>query len=224
MVKEKIKTLCLTMPFKLGSVNCYLIETGSGYILIDTGCKNNRAELVRELEDAGCKPGDLRLILLTHGDFDHTSNAAYLREKFGAKLAMHAEDSLLLERGDMFLSRQRKVNFLVRKLTSILFGFGKAERCQPDFYVGEGDDLSGYGFEARVLHLPGHSKGSIGLLAADGSLFSGDLLENRDKPDITSLMDDMETGKASVERLRMMEIDRVYPGHGEPFPMESFAV
>ncbi len=224
MVKEKIKTLCLAMPFKLGSVNCYLIETGSGYILIDTGCKNNRAELVRELEDAGCEPGDLRLILLTHGDFDHTSNAAYLREKFGAKIAMHAEDSLPLERGDMFLSRQRKVNFLVRKLTSILFGFGKAERCQPDFYVGEGDDLSGYGFEARVLHLPGHSKGSIGLLAADGSLFSGDLLENMDKPGITSLMDDMETGKASVERLRGMEIDRVYPGHGEPFPMESFAV
>ena len=60
---------------------------------------------------------------------------------------------------------------------------------------GEGDDLSGYGFEAKVLHLPGHSKGSIGLLAADGSLFSGDLLENRGKPGITSLMDDMETGK-----------------------------
>ena len=135
MVKGKIKTLCLAMPFKLGYVNCYLIETGSGYLLIDTGCKNNRVELVRELEDAGCKQGNLRLILLTHGDFDHTSNAAYLREKFGAKIAMHAEDSLLLERGDMFLNRRSKVNFLVRKLTSILFGFGKAERCRPDFYV-----------------------------------------------------------------------------------------
>ncbi|RLI67201.1 hypothetical protein DRO91_10540, partial [Candidatus Heimdallarchaeota archaeon] len=31
--------------------------------------------LERELEKAGCKPGDLKLVVLTHGDFDHTGNA-----------------------------------------------------------------------------------------------------------------------------------------------------
>ncbi|MBE0528735.1 MAG: MBL fold metallo-hydrolase, partial [Thermoleophilia bacterium] len=131
---QEIKTICLALPFKMGSVNCYLIETGVGYILIDSGCKNKRAELVRELEKAGCRPGDLKLIVLTHGDFDHTGNATYLREKYGAKLTLHLEDSVMIERGDMFLNR-KKTNILIRKLTPILFGFGKAERCEPDFHV-----------------------------------------------------------------------------------------
>jgi len=78
------------------------METDAGFILIDTGCSNKRVELEKRLESAGCKPGDLKLIVLTHGDFDHTGNAAYLRKKFGAKIAMHHEDSGMVERGDMF--------------------------------------------------------------------------------------------------------------------------
>jgi hypothetical protein len=43
--------------------------------------------------------------VLTHGDFDHTGNAAYLRQTFSAPLAMHPDDFSMLERGDMFASR-----------------------------------------------------------------------------------------------------------------------
>lgn len=217
---QKFHTICLALPLKMGSVNCYLIETGSGFVLIDTGSSNQRARLARELEKAGCGPGDLRLILLTHGDFDHTGNAAYLHELFGAKLAIHAGDAPALERGDMFLNRI-KSNFLIRKLAPVLFGFGKAERCTPDILVGEGTDLSAYGFEARVLHLPGHSKGSIGVLAADGSLFCGDLLENMEKPALNSLMDDRTVGEASLQRLRGLAVTTVYPGHGGPFTLDQ---
>ena len=81
---RKIITISLPLPYRLGTVNCYPIETDTGYILIDTGCSNKRSELEKELERAGCKPGNLKLIVLTHGDFDHTGNANYLREKFGA--------------------------------------------------------------------------------------------------------------------------------------------
>ena len=49
-------------------------------MLIDTGKPEKRADLVARLERAGCRPGDLRLIVLTHGDYDHAGNAAYLRE------------------------------------------------------------------------------------------------------------------------------------------------
>ena len=92
-MQNEIKTISLPLPFRMGSVNCYLIETGAGYVLIDTGGSNSRKELVRELESAGCKPGLLKLIVLTHGDFDHTGNAAYLRNTFGGKIAMHMDDS-----------------------------------------------------------------------------------------------------------------------------------
>ena len=83
-------------------------------------------------------------------------------------------------------------------MVPILFGFGKSERFTPDFYLDEGDDLSDYGFDARVLHIPGHSKGSIGILAAGGDLFCGDLLECTGRPALNSIMDDLAAGNASV--------------------------
>ena len=98
---QEILTIRLPMPFKMGSVNCYLIHTASGYILIDSGNPKNQAELDKELDSAGCKPGNLKLIILTHGDFDHTGNAAFLREKLETKIAIHLDDSGMAEKGDI---------------------------------------------------------------------------------------------------------------------------
>lgn len=36
-------------------------------------------------------PGTLKLVLLTHGDFDHIGNAAYFRFAFGARIAIRRE-------------------------------------------------------------------------------------------------------------------------------------
>lgn len=90
---------------ELGGIacNCYLIRAGKGFMLVDTGRKSKRKKLERELSDAGCVPGNLDLIILTHGDFDHTGNCAYLREKYGTTIAMHESDSGMVERGDMTL-------------------------------------------------------------------------------------------------------------------------
>ena len=218
---QEIKTIGLSLPYRMGSVNCYLTETDTGYILIDTGGSNKRTDLEKELESAGCQPGNLKLIVLTHGDFDHAGNASYLRKKFGAKIAMHYDDSGMVERGNMFWNRN-KSNIFIRMISPILLGFGKSERFKPDLYIGDGDDLSEHGFDAKVLHIPGHSKGSIGILTSGGDLFCGDLLENTDKPALNSIMDDPATANGSIEKLKSLKINKVYPGHGEPFPMEVF--
>ncbi len=84
-----------------GGVNCYLVESAIGYILIDTGFHPKRTELLKELDRAGCKPGNPRLIIITHGDLDHTGNCTYLREKYGAKIAIHRSESEAVERADM---------------------------------------------------------------------------------------------------------------------------
>lgn len=220
-VARKITTISLPLPYRLGSVNCYLVETDTGFVLIDTGGSNKRAELENELTKAGCRPGNLSLIVLTHGDFDHTGNAAYLRERFGTKIAMNRHDSGMAERGDMFWNRKKGSLFL-RMMAPFLFRFGKSDRFEPDYYVADGDDLSEYGFDAQVLGIPGHSKGSIGILTADGALFCGDLLENRDEPALASIIDDLAAANASVYQLKSLAITTVYPGHGNPFPMEQF--
>jgi hydroxyacylglutathione hydrolase len=215
----RIKMIRLPMPYRLGQVNSYLVETGHGHLLIDTGASSGRAVLERELESVGCRPETFRLIVLTHGDFDHAGNAAYLRARFGAPIAMHAGDLDMVKRGDMFAGRS-KGNALVRKLAPILARFGKAERFEPDLTLEEGDSLSGYGLDARVLSLAGHSRGSIGILTAGGDLFCGDLLENLSKPDLNSIMDDPVTASVSIDRLSELGILTVYPGHGDPFPID----
>jgi len=216
----EIKTI--TKPFMMNvSVNCYLIRTGNGFILIDTGRPNRRDEIEKELEGAGCRPGDLKLIVLTHGDFDHSGNAAYLSKKFGAKMAMHRDDSGMVEYGDMLWNRSKK-NILARTAFGLMFRLAESDRVKPDLHIGEGYDLSGLGFDARVLEIPGHSRGSIALLTGTGELFCGDLLANVGKPDIWSIIDDHDAARASVERLKSLPIKTVYPGHGQPFPMEEF--
>lgn len=218
---QEIETITLSLPFKMGTVNCYWVKTDTGCILIDTGSANQRGVLESELESAGCRPGNLDLVVLTHGDFDHAGNAAYLGKTFGAKIAMHEDDAGMVERGDMFWNRKTG-NVLLRWLSPILFGFGKQKRFTPDLFVEDGSDLSAHGFDARIVDLPGHSKGSIGILTAGGDLFCGDLLENTAKPALNSIMDDLMAANASVEKLAGMGIKTVYPGHGSPFSMDMF--
>lgn len=215
----EIKTIA--MPFLSVSVNCHLVRTSHGFVLIDTGRAKKRGTIEKELVSAGCLPGNLRLIVLTHGDFDHCGNAGYLREKFRTQVAMHNDDSGMVERGDMLWNRG-KPNVLVRIASRLFFRLSKSDRFKPDLYVDEGYDFSEYGFEARVLHIPGHSRGSIGILTAGGDLFCGDLLANVDKPEVWSIIDDKVAAYASVEKLKRLQINTVYPGHGQPFPMELF--
>ncbi len=219
VLTSSLPTQTITLHYLI-DVNCYLVKTGDSYILIDTGFSTRRTDFEKELESAGVRPGNLKLIVLTHGDFDHTGNAAYLRKKFGTEIAMHDGDSGMVERGDMFWNR-KKSNILLGMMVPILFGFGKSERFKPGLYIEDGYNLFGYGFDAKVLHIPGHSKGSIGILTAGGDLFCGDLIMNDEKPGLNSNMDDSTAANASVEKLKSLKINTVYPGHGKPFPMDT---
>jgi len=213
MIKE-IKTIIL------GGFNgnCYLLMIENGYVLIDTGRKSKRRKLEQELIDGGCKPGNLDLIILTHGDFDHTGNCAYLREKYDTKIAMHRYDIGMVEYGDMFWNRQTG-NILIKKLVNLLF---KIRRFKPDFHLDENSNLSKYELNAKVLYLPGHSKGSIGILTSDKNLFCGDLFTNRKKPEPNSLADNINDLNESINKVKRLDINTVYPGHGEPFQMSAY--
>jgi glyoxylase-like metal-dependent hydrolase (beta-lactamase superfamily II) len=210
----------------LGGVNCYLLAAGEGFILIDTGLATKRDALVHALERAACRPGDLRLVVLTHGDVDHAGNARYLREEYGVAIAMHAADAGMVERGDMSWNRKAKPDRttmtgrfirLAGRLMELSRRSAPFETFAPDMLVDDGYDLAGYGLDARVVHLPGHSKGSIGVLTGAGDLFCGDLLYNWRRPSVP-IIDDLADHTASLEKLRGRPVGTVHPGHGKPFP------
>ena len=215
-----ITPITLPLPLGMGSVNCYLLRAGEGYVLVDTGAPNSRDSLHENLAGLGCQPGMLKLIIITHGDFDHTGNAAHLRHAFGGRIGMHADDARMAEIGDMFVNRRRP-NPILRILVPLLIGFGGSERFLPDVLLEEGSALSEYGLDARVIGIPGHSKGSIGILTADGDFLCGDLLESTKEPGLGSIMDDRQVALASMARLRGLKTKRIYPGHGAPFSIDQ---
>lgn len=214
----EIRTINFSTFF--GGVNCYLVKTEDGdFILIDTGLSNSRKALDRELENAGCIPGHLKLIVITHGDIDHVGNAAYLRNRFASKIAIHPLEASVVENGNMFGNRKNRT--LITSILYPLFKLGKPNRFKPDVLLPEGTDLSTYGLDARVLHIPGHSIGSIGILTTNGDLFCGDMFTNSVRPVLNSLLDDLSAAKSSLAKLKSRDIKMIYPGHGQPFDMKS---
>jgi len=212
-----IVTIDLPFPLRMGQVNAYLVRGDGGQVLVDTGLPQRRRWLDAALDAALAASGPpLSLILLTHGDIDHAGNAAHLRSTRGVPVAMHAADVAMVERGDMRAGRSRG-GLLMSPAVSALGGYGRDERLAPDLMVGEGDSLAAYGLEATVLHLGAHTRGSIGLLTAEGDLLCGDLLVNARRPGLSGIMDDVALAEESLERLRALPVRQVYPGHGRPF-------
>jgi hydroxyacylglutathione hydrolase len=219
---QEITTISLKFTFV--SVNCYLISVGDGHILIDTGFSLHRRGIERELDNAGCKPGNLRLIIVTHADFDHIGSCAYLRKKYGARIAMHRDESGVAEQGDMLGSRPGWPR-LIRAYTRFIFLYlpiGKSKRFKPDIYLEDDQELYEYGLDGRVVHLPGHTAGSIGVLTGGGDIFCGDLLIGSRKPKKNSLVDNAAEMDNSIEKLKNLGVKTVYPGHGKPFKMEDY--
>jgi hydroxyacylglutathione hydrolase len=232
------------MPFEIIPVNlrhtnkpvsnCYLIKIDDGFILIDTsGCNvfnmdksAIRNALERELESAGCKPGNLKLIILTGGGVDFTGNCAYISKKYRAKTAMHAGDREAVENPKL---PEMKSGSILLKFFMVFLGpklkkmYAEFERFSPDIVINEGFDLSQYGFDATIINIPGHSKGAIGIITSDGNLFTGDTIANRKgKPARHTIAENYDDLNSSIERIKKLNVKTVYPGYGLPFPMELF--
>ncbi len=210
-----------------GMVNAYLIKTGSESFLIDTGLPMKRNKLKAALEREGVAPGDIKLVIATHGDFDHIGNCAWFQKKYGVKIAIHEADAGLCRTGKSNLNRIRTSSVISRIPRKILFALlfkplmkkYPLELFEPDIFLSDGQDLRNYGLDAMVFHLPGHSSGSIGIYTDEGDFFSGDTINNRRKPAIGDLVENLASLEATITKIRSLKIRNVYPGHGKPFAM-----
>jgi hydroxyacylglutathione hydrolase len=211
-MNDKIKII------KLDFVNAFLVQVKDGFVLIDTGMPYHWGRLEAELIAAGCLPSKLKLVIITHGDRDHIGNCAQFQEKYKTKIAMHEEDAFMAENG-VFL--KRKVRTLVGRILILLSRLRRQkislQKFKPDTLLKDGQDLGEFGFNAKIIHLPGHTKGSIGILTNEGDLFVGDTLVNSQRPDVAIFVDNFQELKNSIEKLKKLNIKKIYPGHGKIF-------
>jgi metallo-beta-lactamase class B len=97
---EPVKILDNLYYFGFNTVGAWAVPTSGGIILIDALNTVKEAEEVIEpaLRKIGLNPADVRYVIVGHGHFDHFGGAPYFQQKYGARVAMSAEDWDVIER------------------------------------------------------------------------------------------------------------------------------
>ena len=197
---------------KGGTDNCYVVTDGKCAILIDTASKPYIDKVIEE-----CDKYEMKLIVLTHVHFDHAENAAELSRRYNIPVAIHKKDEELFVSFDKQpLKSYGLVGCVVLGLSLKVLRNTKVERPENLIYVVDGDDLSSYGINAKVLELPGHTLGSIGVDVEEKHLFVGDELDNWIKPGLGHLYTDFAAIKKSADIIKNLGQRTVYYGHGKP--------
>ncbi len=175
--------------------NCYILRENDKSIIIDPAFNDER---IRE----SVKDTDVEYILLTHAHFDHIMGLEYVKSFTNAPILVHEAD-------EEMLSDSRKNGSA--SLTFENMTFPKADKLLKD-----NDDIDFEGKKIKVIHTPGHTKGSVSFLI-DDSLFCGDTLffHSIGRYDLYggNLLSLEDSIKNKLYKLSDDTI--VYPGHGE---------
>ena len=126
----------------------YLIATREGNILINTGVNDSAAGIRSNIETLGFKFSDIKLLLATHGHWDHVGAMAEIKRITGARVFMHEDDAGLLESGG-------SEDFRFPEGRGAIYPPIKVDRRLKD-----GDKVRLGETELTVLHHPGHTKGA----------------------------------------------------------------
>lgn len=231
----------LSLDIMFPSVNCYLVP-GEQLTLIDCGMdrQNNKETLEKKLSENGFKISDLKQIIITHEHRDHIGMLPFLIENTNAIIrAPKMIEGWFSRPNEM---RKPYIQFLEKLLNSLGFPDDKLKQCGIflDFlrqfpiiekmdrfeFFEEGDFLIFGNRKWEVLNTPGHCPTQhVFLQKEEKRLVSSDmLLPIAPMPIVTE--DSNNLGQPvralrqlldSFERLRVFEIEKIYPGHGLEF-------
>ncbi|MHC1603054.1 MAG: MBL fold metallo-hydrolase [Methermicoccaceae archaeon] len=181
--------------------NAYIV----GDVLVDAGMDANA--VLERLERRSTK---LRMIVLTHAHYDHTQAVQQIVEHTGALVAAGRGDAQHLS--DPIYS------------VANLFGVEESLELRADLVLSEGEKIEAKDVKLSVLSTPGHTKGSICLFEpTTASLFSGDTVyANGSFGNCELPGGSCEELLGSLERLSMLGVERLYPGHGEVVSERAF--
>lgn len=179
--------------------NCYIASdpVSREAVIIDAG--DDAEKILAYVEQNRLQ---VKYLLNTHGHFDHIQANDVIREKTGAKLAIHADDVELL-------ASPEKVN---AGMMSVIHG------CrEPELVLHNGDTIAFGPYQLRVIYTPGHSKGGCCFYEVQEKVcFTGDTLF-RGSIGRTDLYGGnyVVLLKSVRERLQVVADDvTIYPGHG----------
>ncbi len=179
------------------ATNCYLLQSEKEIAIIDPGFEPDR--IYKQLEKL---QGKTKYIINTHGHIDHISANVRLKELTGAEILVHHRDAELLTQPTKNLA---------------LFLGGNFDLIKPDRLLHNGDVIEIGEEKLEVVHTPGHTRGSICLVAKDFA-FTGDTLfiDSIGRTDFPDGSEREILGSLRHLKTILNEKMTIYPGHGEP--------
>ena len=212
-------------PIHMGFDTVYALK-GGGVILIDGGFPHKLANFKDGLAKALIQPEEIKLIILTHGHWDHIGSARDIKQLTGARVLMHGKDMHYLaevkQTSPTGLTPWGKVMSVPLNLIT---SFIHIPTFEVDIVAGDEElSLSEFGISGWLIYTPGHTWGSVSILLDSGEVFVGCLAMNlfplRLNPGLPIFGDDIQLVKNSWKKLLEMGAKTVYPAHGEPFPAQ----
>lgn len=196
-----------------GRNNVHLIQSGSDWILVDTGMRRFYPTLKKKLEKRLPKGARLTLFL-THTHYDHCQNARALKEDFNCKILSSQKEADFSKIGRSPLPKG--INVIARFMVFLGETIGRYKTSFPTFNVDETikDDIS-YSTSIKIIQTPGHTLGSQSLIVDDELAFVGDAMFGIFKNSIyPPFADDVPEMIRSWEKLLNSDCEYFFPGHG----------
>jgi glyoxylase-like metal-dependent hydrolase (beta-lactamase superfamily II) len=206
------------VPFPMGHV--FLIRLDDGFAAVDTGLPGSGPAVLDALGELG---GPLRQIVLTHAHGDHMGSAADLVDATGVPVLAGADDAPVI-RGDKADTFRPFTDSERALMESFPPPPPDAPPPPPMRHVGvdvelrDGDTLAGWPERAEVLHVPGHTPGSIAIYLPESRvLFPGDTITALGgRVRLGPFCLDREAAIAGFHRLAALPIDTLCVPHGDP--------
>lgn len=189
----------------------YLWRDGADLTLIDSGPAGSGpaiADAVRGL-------GTVRRLVLTHFHDDHAGGAAEVGSWPGVTVLAHRADAPIV-RGEHEPPPPNFTEFEKQLHAQVAAGLARAPAARVDVEL-DGGDVLGFGGGASVVHVPGHTDGSIALyLPTERVLFTGDVIAQHDGQIMVGVFNlDGEMTAASAKTLAALDVDTACFGHGD---------